>query len=362
MDFDLDAFLQDINTVAKDLDERNDSTDLQTLSIKTDRALQTLIYFQSVLMIDSDEQTFASVFKLVEEFRTSLMIIRGDILQRETQNRGPTVAVPNASTSTISSGGRGRPKCDIKEDTILNLRQIGYKWTNIASMLLVSRTTLWRRVREMGIQDATGYSDVTDDELDSIIRSYKEIHGAACGRSMVIGHLATIGLRVQQRRISKALNRVDPSSSYSRWAKLIKRRKYSVPGPNSLWHIDGHHSLINWKFVIHGGIDGFSRLIVFLKCGLNNRKETVLELFDEAIDKYGVPSRVRTDKGGENVLVWDRMIEKRGPDRGSYLAGSSVHNQRIERLWRDVWNNVCCNFYYTFKSMEDQGNQFVSYF
>jgi len=27
---------------------------------------------------------------------------------------------------------------------------------------------------------------------------------------------------------------------------------------------DGHHKLIRWKLVVHAGIDGFSRLIVFI--------------------------------------------------------------------------------------------------
>ena len=49
-------------------------------------------------MIDLDKETFASVKKLEEEFCTTLMIIISDILQRETQNRGPTVAVTKAST------------------------------------------------------------------------------------------------------------------------------------------------------------------------------------------------------------------------------------------------------------------------
>ena len=51
----------------------------------------------------------------------------------------------------------------------------------------------------------------------------------------------------------------------NRWATVITRRTYSVPGPNSLWHIDGHHSLLNWGLVIHGCIDGFSRLICFFE-------------------------------------------------------------------------------------------------
>ncbi len=37
------------------------------------------------------------------------------------------------------------------------------------------------------------------------------------------------------------------------------------------------------------------------------------------------------DKGSENVEVGRLMEEKHGKTRGSWLTGSSVHNQRIER-------------------------------
>ena len=47
---------------------------------------------------------------------------------------------------------------------------------------------------------------------------------------------------------------------------VIHRHVYSVPYPNSVWHIDGHHKLVRWRFVIHCAIDGFSHTVLYLKC------------------------------------------------------------------------------------------------
>ena len=94
---------------------------------------------------------------------------------------------------------------------------------------------------------------------------------------------------------------------------------------------DLHHKLVRWRLITHGGIDGHSRLIVYLKCASNIKSATVYESFLEAVRKYHLPSRVRSDQGGENILVAQHMIQNRGADRNSMIVGSSVHNQRIER-------------------------------
>lgn len=98
-------------------------------------------------------------------------------------------------------------------------------------------------------------------------------------------------------------------------------------------------------------------MIVYLACADNNKATTVLSLFEAATRTFGVPSRVRSDKGGENVDVASFMLShpKRGPGRSSMITGPSTHNQRIERLWRDVFTGVLSLYYHIFLHMEDVG-------
>ena len=79
--------------------------------------------------------------------------------------------------------------------------------------------------------------------------------------------------------------------------------------------------------------------------------------FLDAVEEDGLwPSRIRVDRGVENVLVCDVIVDARGAGRGSFIAGPSTHNQRIERLWRDVFRCVMHYFYYLFYALEDSGN------
>ena len=155
-------------------------------------------------------------------------------------------------------------------------------------------------------------------------------------------------------RLRGSIHRVDPINTALRRSVALRRRVYHYEGPNAVWHVDGNHKLVRWRFVIHGGIDGFSQTIVFLHCSNNNRASTVLSCFIQATENYGVPTRLFTDLGGENTEIWRFMLEQHPGDM-PVITGSSTHNERIERLWRDVTRCVSSMFRDTFQGLEEEG-------
>ncbi|XP_023818518.1 uncharacterized protein LOC105358284 [Oryzias latipes] len=250
----------------------------------------------------------------------------------------------------------GRPRLEVPVETLRSLVLCGMTTKAIASMLAVSESTVRRRMLEEALRKSDRYSSVGDDELDAIVLEIQHCYPNA-GCRIMMGHLRSRGIHIQRSRLADSLRRVNPEGVMMRRLsiQIARRRQYNVPAPNHLWHIDGNHKLIRWRVVVHGGIDGFSRLVVYLNASTNNKATTVFNGFLTAVSQYGVPSRVRSDKGGENVKVAHFMVQTMGQNRNSHITGRSVHNQRIERLWRDVYENVLDLFYTIFTELEIQG-------
>ncbi|XP_019214343.1 uncharacterized protein LOC100707221 [Oreochromis niloticus] len=177
------------------------------------------------------------------------------------------------------------------------------------------------------------------------------------GYRMVQGHLVSMGLRVQWWRMMASMHRVDAVGIFTRITELgcVVRRSYSVRGPLSLVHIDTNHKLIRYNVVIFGGVDGYSRKVLYLDAATNNRAKTAFSFFLRSAQLHGLPSRVRADQGVENLDIAHFMFATRGTGRASFISGKSVHNQRVERLWRDVWIAVTSKYHDVLHSLEEDG-------
>ncbi|XP_013889899.1 uncharacterized protein LOC106537082 [Austrofundulus limnaeus] len=253
----------------------------------------------------------------------------------------------------VDSGSRGRPNYNITREQLTFLKSCGFTTKVMAEVMNVSVRTIKRRIRKF--QLGRSYADLTDAALDDLVQQ-TVVGNDLIGPESVRASLRSQGINIQRRRVRDSMIRINPSSAAFRaLSNRPQRRSYQVAGPNSLWHLDGNHKLIRWRIVIHGAVDGFSRLILFLQASNNNRSSTVLSAFVRAIARYGPPSRVRTDRGGENNSVCAMMNIFRGHDRGSALRGRSTHNQRIERLWRDLWRGMTNVYYDLFHFLESEG-------
>lgn len=140
---------------------------------------------------------------------------------------------------------RGRPAYHIDKEHLCWFIEKGFTVKSVANILGVSESTVWRRLKEYNLTLGQKYSTLSDEELDIIV--LEKIHNNPnSGFRMIQGMLLTEGYCIQQHRVLESIRRVDPVGTSLRGLMLnvIKRRSYEVPGPQSLWHIDGNHKLI----------------------------------------------------------------------------------------------------------------------
>ena len=221
----------------------------------------------------------------------------------------------------------------------------------ISTIAGVSERTIYRRMTEYDLK-ITDFYRVPDNQLDLEVLPLANVH-PFCGKIMLRKLLKDRGFNVERYRLRDSIYRVNDFGVQARKKRRLNKRVYNVKGANHLCHIDTNHKLIKWHIIIFGAIDGYSRLPVSLECINNNKATTVLSCFLKGVEIYGIPSRVRSDKDKENVLVAGYMIEKRGSERWSMITGPSTHNQQTEHLWRDVFDGVLALYYELFTFMED---------
>jgi hypothetical protein len=167
-------------------------------------------------------------------------------------------------TTWVERTGRpGRPKIMVDLPMLKGALEEGTSLTQTKKSFKCSSRTLTRRLQDAGskpygppvyidVQGPDGsvvrqyqgnttapMTLVTDEVLDGIVAEVLQDF-PDFGRSMIAGALRSRGLRVSSTRQRAARVRVHGAPG-TFGVRKIQRRRYKVPGANSLWHHDGQH-------------------------------------------------------------------------------------------------------------------------
>ena len=190
------------------------------------------------LLEEEEREIAASYRRDISELISSVQTILSDwnvyqdTFDSDTQDQGFRFEVVHVP------GRRGRPAFGIRRNQLEYLHSLGFTWTEMATLLGVSRMTLYRRREEFGMLSSLQQS-ISDRELQEHVRRIRS-DSPYVGESMILGRLRSLSIRASRERVRHAVREVDPLNTALRWGRnLSSRRPYSVPGPNSLWHITG---------------------------------------------------------------------------------------------------------------------------
>ena len=208
-------------------------------------------------------------------------------------------------------------------------------------MFNISKRTMQRRVHEYQLYKEK-YNHISDDELEEMVHKII-LDFPKSGFRRMKGYLQAKGLNIQWERIHSALWKLDPERMILRLvnSNIIHWRKYSVPGTLFLWHIDGNHKLIRWRFFINVS-----------PRSLNNKASTVLVLYIEAVQSYGLPSKVRPYHGLKIISLscLQRVVTVAASSQGkavifSELSGCAVICLLVVLLFfiacSCFWRKIC---------------------
>ena len=163
----------------------------------------------------------------------------------------------------LNTGRRGRPS-KLIDRTFLQYALEMRGPTRIAQLLHCSPRTVRRAALRYGLVDpappvlrtvvhedgtitrihtstTAPTSNLLDHQLDRHMRDILAVF-PHFGRIMIAGTLAARGHRVPDSRIRESYLRVRGAPPVFGTRRVV-RKKYHVPGPNSLWHHDGQHGL-----------------------------------------------------------------------------------------------------------------------
>ena len=103
------------------------------------------------------------------------------------------------------------------------------------------------------------------EEVKNAVQKELDASAANLGHRRISVSLKKQNILVRKEDARKTILELNAEGVQQRKKGKLLRRKYRNPGPNYVWHIDGHDKLKPFGFSFHGCIDGFIRKLIWLE-------------------------------------------------------------------------------------------------
>ncbi len=117
---------------------------------------------------------------------------------------------------------------------------------------MVHYNTLHRiKTRNGMVPPRQRYTQISEDELRHVIqRLNRQYPNSVAGEMLGLLQSQRPPMRVQRDICRRILAEMDPAGTARRWLQAVRRRQYSVPSSNWLWHLDTNHALIRLLYLM----------------------------------------------------------------------------------------------------------------
>lgn len=241
-------FFELVCSVIQEADTKGCSTStrvIESIADKVEHCIRGVTRLDRVAQEEIDQEGFSTgIMIYLHTCMQSLLVILHNE-HRKWQDKLANSMVDNTdrndsllpdSVVVVHTSLPGRPSLSLDIDTVIFLRNMNFKWTDIAEMMGVSRSTLYRQCTDMELHHPSVKPTLTYNELLPVVINIKK-EFADMGERLLLGMIRARGIRCTRETLRKVIHDVDPINTTLRWNAKLYRRTYSVPGPNSLWHI-----------------------------------------------------------------------------------------------------------------------------
>ena len=201
------------------LDGRNICCDaLESSLLSLELVYREFVVAESIRVLSLNEQSGLNFIRFALDMLTNVLLNRAS---ENTEQSSPPVEY---------NGLIGRPRFVIPRQQLLYLVENHFTVPQMSEMLGVSVRTLHRRLSQYGLSIHSQYSELTDNDLDRLIKSIHD-QFPMCGYRQMNGHLLSQGFRIQQWRIRDSQRRICPEGTMMRQLRCLRRQEYRVVAP-----------------------------------------------------------------------------------------------------------------------------------